>query len=65
MRHKASAQLTSILYSDLQVGNALKIPGVDRPVRVEALAAAALNGIEDSSVQGILRWEAMERVAAL
>lgn len=47
------------------VGNALGIPGVDRPVLVSTLAAAAVKGLSDASVKGIQDYTGMERLAGL
>jgi hypothetical protein len=47
------------------VGNALGIPGVDRPVLVSTLAAAAVKGLRDDSVKGIQDYIGMERLAGL
>lgn len=47
------------------LGNALGIPGVDRPVLVSTLAAAAVKGLMDDSVYGIQNYEGMERLAGI
>ncbi|KAL7575599.1 hypothetical protein ACA910_020167 [Epithemia clementina (nom. ined.)] len=44
--------------------NKLGIPLVDRPVTVQALAKAILYAIQDSTVQGILRYHEIDRLAA-
>jgi hypothetical protein len=43
---------------------ALGVPFVDRTVRVETLAAAIVAGLEDGSVSGPQRIDAMESLAA-
>lgn len=46
------------------VANAIGIPFVDRPVTVDTLTTAAVAGLRDASVSGILDWKRMEAVAA-
>jgi len=45
------------------IGNALGLPFVDKPVTVDLLAAAILNGIENSE-SGIFDYKGMERLAS-
>jgi nucleoside-diphosphate-sugar epimerase len=45
------------------VGHAIKLPFVDKPVRLEVLAETALRAVEDSSIRGILRFDSMQRIA--
>lgn len=45
------------------LGHTLGIPGVDKPVRVETLARAAVQAIEDDRWTGIMRFDAMEEAA--
>jgi len=45
------------------VANTLGIPGVDRPVRVETVAKAALHAVQDPVVRGVQDAEAMEKLA--
>ena len=44
-------------------GNALGIPFVDKPVSVDLLARAMLNGMESESESGIFDYTGMERLA--
>ena len=44
--------------------NAIGLPFVDRPVTVGTLSAAAVAGLRDPSVTGILDWRRMEAIAA-
>merc|ERR1719183_1123410 len=46
-------------------GNALGIPFVDKPVSVDLLAKAMLNGMETDSEAGIFDFRGMERLAKL
>ena len=43
--------------------NALRVPFVDRPVRLEALAAAAAEGLRDSGVRGVQGYREIEALA--
>jgi len=47
------------------IGNALGLPFVDKPVSVDLLAAAMLNGLETDSESGIFDYKGMERLAKL
>lgn len=40
----------------------LGLPGIDRPVHVETLATAAVEGLLNSSVVGVQNWERMEQL---
>jgi len=44
------------------LASALGVPFVDKTVRVETLAAAIVAGLEDESVSGVQRFEAMEEL---
>ena len=48
-----------------QIGNALGLPGVDRPVLLDTLVKAVLQGIQDPSVEGIQDYKGMEALAGL
>ena len=45
------------------LGNALRIPIVDRPVLVENLVDAMLYSIEDKSIQGVQRYQEIDAMA--
>ena len=44
------------------VGNLMGLPFVDKPVRVDTLAAAIVNAIGQEDVQGILRYQQIEEL---
>ena len=45
--------------------SAIGVPFVDKTVRVETLADAIVQGIEDSKVEGIQRYVQMEKLASV
>jgi nucleoside-diphosphate-sugar epimerase len=45
------------------LASALGVPFVDKTVRVETLAKAAVAGLEDPSVSGVQRFDSMEKLA--
>lgn len=45
------------------IANAVGVPFVDKTVRVETLADAIVQGIEDQSVEGVQRFSEMEQLA--
>merc|ERR1712125_35217 len=45
------------------IANAIGVPFVDKTVRVETLADAIVQGIEDDSVEGVQRYMQMEELA--
>jgi len=47
------------------LANALGVPFIDKTVRVETLAKAAVAGVRDSSVRGVQRFGEMEALASL
>lgn len=46
-----------------KLGNALGIPGIDRPVTVDTVAAAAVAALQDEGASGIFDYKGMERLA--
>eukprot|EP00873_Tetraselmis_striata_P039394 jgi/Tetstr1/459658/TSEL_005014.t1 len=46
------------------LGNALSLPGVDRPVLVDQLAKAAVVAVRDADVRGIKNFHDMDEIAA-
>lgn len=45
-----------------QLGSRLGLPGIDRPVHVETLATAVVEGLLDSTVAGVQDWKKMEEL---
>ena len=45
------------------IANAIGVPFVDKTVRVETLADAIVQGIEDDNVEGVQRYKEMEELA--
>jgi hypothetical protein len=46
------------------LGNALRLPFVDRPVNVAALAAAAVQAVGDSSCSGVYDYKGVDSLSA-
>eukprot|EP00192_Tetraselmis_astigmatica_P013955 CAMPEP_0117664794 /NCGR_PEP_ID=MMETSP0804-20121206/9431_1 /TAXON_ID=1074897 /ORGANISM="Tetraselmis astigmatica, Strain CCMP880" /LENGTH=312 /DNA_ID=CAMNT_0005472093 /DNA_START=607 /DNA_END=1545 /DNA_ORIENTATION=+ len=46
------------------IGHAIGLPGIDRPVLVSTLAAAAVAALKDDSVYGVQGFQEMEELAA-
>ena len=46
------------------LGNALRLPFVDRPVNVRDLAAAAVQAVSDGTTRGTLNYKAVDELAA-
>jgi hypothetical protein len=45
------------------VGNKIGLPFVDRPVTVQALAAAVIKSLEDTSVSGVQRYREIDKLS--
>ena len=42
------------------LGNAIGLPGIDRPVQVQTVARSAVAALQDASISGILDYKRME-----